>query len=175
MTELERFISLFDQQVVHTWDYLEPLRPEAWQAIPADSQALFLGSRINKITIGALTRHLIHAESHWIAQLRAAPAGGTIPLPGRADALAEIADGAPLIEAYRSSHAKNLQALREFAPADLAKAVVFTDRRYTVMGFLWSLFGHHAYHLGQIDLLLRQQGIEAPEYMEWPETGRVLG
>lgn len=175
MTELERFISLFDQQVVHTWEYLEPLHPEQWSAIPRDSEALFLGARVNKITISALARHLIHAEQHWIEQLHAIPAGGTIPLPGRADALAGIADGAALIMAYREGHGRSLSALRKFTPAGLAKEILFTGRRYTGMGFLWSLFGHHAYHLGQMDLLLRQQDIEAPEYMEWPETRLVLG
>jgi len=70
---------------------------------------------------------------------------------------------------------ENLEKLNTLTLATLEKEIVFTGRRYTGIGFLWSVLGHHAYHLGQIDLLMRQQDLAAPEYMEWPETGRVLG
>ncbi|MHB0919867.1 MAG: DinB family protein [Thiomonas delicata] len=175
MNELKRFISLFDQQVIHTFDYLNMLSDPQWGAIPVDSETLFLGTRVNKITIGALTRHLINAESHWFKQLASLPALAAMPLPGKSDSLDEVADGVALIDAYRAMHATNLESLHALTPADLEKEFVFTGRRYTSIGFLWSVLGHHAYHLGQIDLLMRQQGLAAPEYMEWQETGRLLG
>lgn len=175
MNELQRFISLFDQEVIHTFDYLDMLSDTQWRAIPRDSETLFLGTRINKITIGALTRHLINAESHWFEQIATLPAAAAMPLPGPPTAQEGIADGAALIDAYRAAHAGNLKKLNTLTPATLEKEIVFTGRRYTGVGFLWSVLGHHAYHLGQIDLLMRQQDLAAPEYMEWPETGRVLG
>lgn len=175
MNELKRFISLFDQEVIHTFDYLGMLSNMQWSAIPRDSEALFLGTRINKITIGALTRHLVNAESHWLEQIGSLPAAAAMPLPGRPTALEGIADGLALIDAYRAAHAGNLEKLNALTLATLEKEIVFTGRRYTGIGFLWSVLGHHAYHLGQIDLLMRQQDLAAPEYMEWPETGRVLG
>jgi uncharacterized damage-inducible protein DinB len=76
---------------------------------------------------------------------------------------------------YRKSFSENLQRLQNLSSETLGKEIVFVDRKYTVMGFLWSILGHHAYHLGQIDLVMRQQGMQAPEYMEWPEKGKVLG
>ncbi|MES2364415.1 MAG: DinB family protein [Pseudomonadota bacterium] len=175
MNELKRFISLFDQQVIHTFDYLDMLRDTHWYAIPKDSETLFLGTRVNKITIGALTRHLVNAESHWFRQLASLPALATMPLPGKSGSLEGVSDGVALIDAYRAMHATNLEYLHALRPADLEKEFVFTGRRYTGIGFLWSVLGHHAYHLGQIDLLMRQQGLAAPEYMEWQEIGRVLG
>lgn len=175
MNELERFISLFEQEVLHTFDYLNMLDDAHWHAIPCDAETLYLGTRVNKITISALTRHLINAEKHWLENISALPAGASMPLPGKAAFLEGIADGSALIAAYRASLNASLQQLRQLQAATLEKEIVFTGRRYTVMGFLWSLLGHHAYHLGQIDLLMRQQGLLAPEYMEWPETTRLLG
>lgn len=175
MNELERFISLFDQTIIHTFDYLGMVKNTQWGAIPCDSEALFLGTRVNKITVGALTRHLIHAERHWFEQLGTLPVAATMPLPGKPMALEEIMDGPGLIDAYRVAHAGNLKKLHTLTSATLDKEIVFTGRRYTGIGFLWAVSGHHAYHLGQIDLLMRQQNLIAPEYMEWPETGRVLG
>lgn len=175
MNELKRFISLFDQQVIHTFDYLDMLNDSHWSAIPIDSETLFLGTRVNKITIGALTRHLANAENHWFKQLTNLPASATMPLPGKPAAMENVSDGVELIDAYRAMHATNLENLQALTPADLEKELVFTGRHYTGIGFLWSVLGHHAYHLGQIDLLMRQQGLAAPEYMEWQETGRLLG
>lgn len=175
MNELKRFISLFDQEVIHTFDYLGMLSDGQWSAIPIDSETLFLGTRINKITISALARHLINAESHWFGQLASLPATATMPLPGKSSTLENMPDGPALIDAYRATHAVNLENLHALTPAVLEKEFVFTGRHYTGIGFLWSVLGHHAYHLGQIDLLMRQQGLAAPEYMEWQETGRVLG
>ena len=177
MNELERFISLFNQEVVHTFDYLAMLDDAHWSAIPKDSDALFLGSRVNKITIGALTRHLMNAESHWFGQIAPLAAGGAMPLPSSAGAAQkqDVAEGPWLIDAYKTAHAGNLDKLHALTPVVLEKEILFTGRRYTGIGFLWSILGHHAYHLGQIDLLMRQSGMIAPEYMEWPETGKLLG
>lgn len=175
MTEIERFLSLFNQEVLHTFDYLRAIGEPQWRGIPSDSDALFLGSRINKITIGALARHLAAAESHWIRRLPTVPTNGTMPMPDKDERLEALRTVPSFIAVYEERHVRNMEQLRAFTAADLAKPLIFAQRRYTGMGFLWSMLGHHAYHLGQIDLLMRQQDIEAPEYMEWRETEEVLG
>ena len=175
MNEFERFCSLFDQEVQHTFDYLSHLGPDQWTGIPVDSDALFLGSRIQKINISALVRHLIHTERSWIGQIGTLPPGGILPLPGSPAGLERISDGKDLVETYRVRHTENLAALARLSPEALKNELTFVDRRYTGMGFLWAMLGHHAYHLGQIDLVMRQQGTEAPEFMEWPETARIVG
>ena len=175
MQELERFTSLFEQEVVHTLEYLKDLSPAQWLAVPRDSKALFIGTRINKITISALVRHLINAEQYWIEEISTRPTGVTIGLPGEPTGLDGVADGTALIEAYREALEQNQRVLRHLKPSDCDKAFVFAGRHYTGMGLLWSILGHHAYHLGQIDLLMRQQGLNALEYMEWPETRRMVG
>ncbi|MEW6611798.1 MAG: DinB family protein [Pseudomonadota bacterium] len=172
MNEIARFISLYDQQGLHTMAYLQTLRPADWQAVPLHSDTLFLGSRVNTITIGALARHLISAERNWMQALLQ---GASDIAPPKPDAeLARTPDGEPLIAAYRAAHQARLQDLAALREADLDRQLRFAGRRYTAMGLLWALYSHHAYHLGQIDLLMRQQGLLAPEYMEWPETERVI-
>ncbi len=174
MTEFERFKSFFAQQSIHTVDYLNMLKEEQWNAIPHDSDALFLGTRVNKITIGALVRHFILAEQHWIKAVGSMPGGSVIPTPGNSALLEKVRDGKELIESYRSAHEQNKQALSDLAVSDLEKEFSFVGRRYTGMGILWAMFGHHAYHLGQLDLLMRQLNFIAPEYMEWSETEKVI-
>lgn len=172
MNEMARFTSLYDQQGLHTMAYLQALRPADWQAVPVHSDALFLGSRVNTITIGALVRHLIGAERNWMQALL--QGAGDIAPPKPDAELARTPDGESLIVAYQAAHQARLQDLGALREADLDRQLRFAGRRYTAMGLLWALYSHHAYHLGQIDLLMRQQGLLAPEYMEWPETERVI-
>jgi uncharacterized damage-inducible protein DinB len=47
-------------------------------------------------------------------------------------------------------------------------------RRFTVEGFLWALYGHHCYHFGHVDLLMRQQDVTPPEFIQLPELERVI-
>lgn len=175
MSELDRFLGLFDQLVEQTLAFAELVDDAGYAAVPVDTPALFLGTRVNKITIGSLVRHLLLAEAHWFDQLRQVAPGGAIPFPDNAAVLEEIPNGAPLLEKYRQSYKVGCAHLEELTEADLAKEVVFAGRRYTAMGFLWTVLGHHSFHLGQIDLLMRQQGTEPLEYMEWPEDQQILG
>src|SRR3546814_6759967 len=51
MTELERFLALFTQQVQHTWDTVAHIDHPVWTTVPIDSDANYLGLRVNRITI----------------------------------------------------------------------------------------------------------------------------
>jgi uncharacterized damage-inducible protein DinB len=175
MREIDRFLSLFDQLIEQTLAFVRRINNNAYSAIPVDTDVLFLGTRVNKITIGALLRHLILAETHWFKTLPSLEENAVIPFPQNASLLEGIQDGQPLLDTYRSTYANSRQLLSSLSFSELNKQVSFAGRHYTVMGFLWTILGHHSFHLGQIDLILRQQNITPPEYMEWSETMRVLG
>ncbi|MFZ1805633.1 MAG: DinB family protein [Cyclobacteriaceae bacterium] len=174
MTEFERFKSLFIQQSIHTVDYLNMLKEEHWITIPRDSESLFLGMRVNKITIGTLVRHFIIAEQNWIKAVAELPNGSVIPIPGNAALLEKVKEGKELIAFYLDALEENKKTLSSLKADDLEKEFTFAGRHYSGMGILWAMFGHHAYHLGQLDLIMRQSNLIAPEYMEWSEAGKVV-
>jgi uncharacterized damage-inducible protein DinB len=173
--EIDRFLSLFDQLVEQTFEFVRSIDNSVYSAIPVDTDTLFLGTRVNKITVGALLRHIILAETHWFKMLTLLKTDEVMPFPQNASLLEQIEDGQPLLNEYKSSYANSRQLLLSLSSDDLDKQLSFAGRQYTVLGFLWTILGHHSFHLGQIDLLLRQQSIMPPEYMEWAETTRVLG
>jgi hypothetical protein len=88
-------------------DFLNMLSKEQWQAIPYNSDALFLGTRVNKITVSALLKHLIIAERHWINAVSSLPVGSTIPIPGNTALLDKVTDGTELMKSYRKAHEEN--------------------------------------------------------------------
>lgn len=174
MHNVEKFLSLFEQQVHLSLSILEAVPLPLWTALPADSETNYLGTRIHKITVDALVRHMCLAETGWIEQLPLLAEGAAMPPPLGSTRLEGVAPGAELVAAYRQWLAHNLQAVAALSPADLAKTLTFVGRRYTVQGFLWAIYGHHCYHFGQADLLLRQQGFLPAGFLEYAQTEAII-
>ena len=174
--ELARFVKLFDQLMRQTFRFTDRIeKDEAYAHVPVESDFNFLGSRVNTITISTLMRHFMLAEAHWFEQLDAIADKGVIPFPDNASVLEGVKDGDALTGAYRDAYRRGRQTVLDYGEQTLEKEVSFAGRSYTVMGMLWTILGHHGFHLGQIDLLMRQQNIEPIEYMEWPREKGVIG
>src|SRR3546814_7498940 len=71
-------------------------------------------------------------------------------------------------------HFASLEAVRGYSEETLAKPFVFVGRHFTVGGFLWAVYGHHCYHVGQVDQLMRQQSVMPPEFLEYRETEKLI-
>ena len=44
---------------------------------------------------------------------------------------------------------------------------MWVGRTWSVMGFLWAAYAHRAFHIGNIDIYLRQADVVAPEFFEF--------
>jgi len=174
MSEAQRFASLFDQQVLHTFELLQAMPASAWEAIPVDSETNYLGTRVNRITISSLTKHLCAAEGHWLRRLGQIEEGSIVPPPGPSLELDALQAGPKLLAHYARAHREHLLAAGSLTPVQLDRQFSFVGRKYSVRGFLWAIYGHHCYHVGQIDQLLRQQSVMPAEFLELTERERVI-
>lgn len=174
MSDVDRFLSLFDQHVTLSLDVLEEIPEALWTRIPADSDTNYLGERISRITIEALTAHLMRAEHHWTTTLGRIGPDQEMQPPLGAGLLELSKAGPPLVHQYRGVHENNLARVRSMSTEQLETRFSFIGRRYTVHGFLWAIYAHHCYHFGQIDLLLRQQSHLPPEFLELPERNALI-
>lgn len=174
MQEVERFLSLFNQQVTLSQTILEQIPAPLWTSMPADSDTNYLGERISRITIEALVSHLIRAEDYWTTTLSQIKPNADMPPPVGVRMLELSNPGLPLINQYRQVLKTNIDRIRMMSPEQLALEFRFIGRKYTVQGFLWAMYAHHCYHFGQVDLLLRQQSYLPPEFLELPELDRLI-
>ena len=104
---------------------------------------------------------------------------GLMALGGDLSELAE-AETDELIDRYRLprprvSLGRALSGLASFSNERLSTEFTFVARHFTVMGLLWMVLSHHGFHLGQVDLLMRQNGLQPIEFLEWAETEKVVG
>src|SRR3546814_12097930 len=145
------------QQVQHTWDTVAHIDHPVWTTVPIDSDANDLGLRFNRITIAALLRHLCLTETLWFNTLPLLDPEAVMAPPNGTGPLDNVEPGPDLLARYELEHFASLEAVRGYSEETLAKPFVFVGRHFTVVGFLWAVYGHHCYHVGQVDQLQRQQ------------------
>jgi uncharacterized damage-inducible protein DinB len=174
-SELARFRSMFEHQFHHTFTFLASLGPDDWTRVPIDNDVMFLGTRVSRINIMNLLGHLLMTEADWFTKLPATADLTDLAFQQDFSLTADLADGQDLIARFRASHDATIASLDALTPGQLNNRIRFAGRWLTVMGFLWFVFAHHSFHLGQIELLVRQNGHMAPEFLEWSETKRVVG
>jgi uncharacterized damage-inducible protein DinB len=165
-TELSRFLVLFDRLVGYTEAWLDRLAPAKLDWMPIDNPSMRFGDRVARITVKGLIVHTIVAERYWVRQIRACTPGENIAIPSDPETARRVSEGDFRAEAKRL-HAENMAALETFGEAELAKLVKFEQREWTGMGLLWGMYAHRAFHLGNIDIYLRQSDVIAPEFFQF--------
>jgi uncharacterized damage-inducible protein DinB len=165
-SELSRFIVLFDRLVQYTEAWLDKMDPAKLEWMPIENPSMRFGDRVARITVKGLIIHTILAERHWVQQIRSCPPGSEIAKPDDPETARRLTEGDFRAVAKRL-HAANLALLRAFTDADLAKPVKWVGRDWTGMGLLWGMYAHRAFHVGNIDIYLRQSDVIAPEFFEF--------
>lgn len=164
--EHDRFLTLFERLVSHTDAWIERTPPEKLDWVPIETSAMRFGDRVSRVTIKGLIAHTVVAEAYWAQFFQDCPDGATMPLPTYL-ALAEEFNKGDFRELARKSQAETLAAFRSYEPRQLDKHVIWVGRTWTIMGFLWGAYAHRAFHLGNIDIYLRQADVVAPEFFDF--------
>jgi uncharacterized damage-inducible protein DinB len=163
--EFDRFLVLFDQLASETSRWIKATPPEKFEWLPVDNSNLRFGDRISRVTIKSLYIHIAVVEHVFIRMLKACEPRALLPLPKDPELTARLASGDVVIEAAKL-HQEDMSRLRSYDDDVLRKTVRFAgdDTIWSVMGFLWSLYAHRAYHLGNIDIYIRQADVPAPDF-----------
>ena len=164
--ELERFLALFDGLVVssNAWMTRTPEKKLDW--VPFDNPNMKFGDRISTITMRSVYIHTTVGEHLWSKALGRCEDGAALKFD-RADvsALTErLSASKELVADAMKLHADNLATFRSYSDDQLDKKIVWSGREWTVMGFLWAIYSHRAYHLGNIDIFMREADEAAPDY-----------
>ena len=161
--EFDRFVVLFDRlaQATDQWIARTPKDKLDW--IPVDNPNVRFGDRVSLVTIRSLYIHVAVEEYHRMRFLRDCDDGATVPIPKDPVLTARLANGDLVREAARL-HEESMTNLRSFADVQLQKTIRFSDRTWTMIELLWAMYAHRAYHLGNIDIYLRQSDTPAPNF-----------
>jgi len=164
--ERERFLIFYDRLVTFTHDCVERLPAEMLRWQPPSGGDVSFGDRVEEVNIENLYLHLVVGEHLWIRNLRDCSSGDTIPLPIDKEMTARLA-GEDYLLSSLAMHRENLAILETFSATRLGLDIHFSGREWTVQGFLWAMYGHRNYHLGNIDTYCRLAGAPAPDYFQF--------
>lgn len=164
--EHERFLTLFQRMVDHTDAWIAKTPPDKLDWVPIQTSAMRFGDRVSRVRIKGLVAHIVVGEAHWAHFLSNCEDGATM-LPPAYSALAEEFEKSDFKALAHKTQAENMNAFRALSADQLAKQVTWVGRRWTVMGFLWGAYAHPAFHIGNMDIYLRQADVVAPEFFEF--------
>ena len=170
--EFERFLMMWDRSIHRFETIIGQVTKEAYRTVPIPGDTNYLGDRVGEIMIDTLVRHLVVAERHWFRFVLDCEEGAVVPKPEGIVAKAELSYN-QAGDFYRKEVGAAFEALKQIDRSQLEKRVSWDGCTYTVMGFLWTILTHHTYHLGQIDLLMRQQGIYPHDILSREALGPV--
>jgi len=164
--EHERFLTLFQRMVDHTDAWIQKTPSDKLDWVPIQTSAMRFGDRVSRVTIKGLIAHIVVGEDHWAHSLPDIADGAVMPIPQYSALQDEFAAGDFREIAHRSQK-KIVSAFAGLSQQQLDKHVVWVGRTWTVMGFLWGAYAHRAFHIGNIDIYLRQADVVAPEFFEF--------
>lgn len=162
--ELDRFLKLFDALYISSEKWIANAPRETLDWVPFDNPGMKFGDRISTITVRNLYIHTIAGEVGWAKMLKDCEEGAAltpVPDPELNDRLVRTDD---LVGETRKLHDANMKLFASYGDDQLAKWITWVGREWTVMGFLWGIYSHRSYHLGNIDLYLREADAKAPDF-----------
>ncbi len=169
MTEFERFLIMFDRLFDFVETYIHKTPEDKYEWIPVDGPGVSFGDRLENITIRGLYVHLTCSEDGFTRSLLSIEDGGEIPLPINKELENEVYEG-NFVARGRELHENCMEMMKELTPEDLTKTVWFQGGEYSVMGFLWAMYAHYAYHLGNIDTYMRQGDMNPTAFFNFPQS-----
>ncbi|MFV2039288.1 MAG: hypothetical protein ACC660_03505 [Acidimicrobiales bacterium] len=164
--EKGRFLTFYDRLVNFAHDFVLRLPSEMLHWQPDTEADMRFGERVEDVTVESLYLHLVVGEHLWTRNLRDCVEGDIIPLPIDKDMTARLASGDYLADSLMM-HGENLDIIAAFDDAHMARSLLFSDRKWSVQGFLWAIYGHRNYHIGNIDTYCRLAGAPAPDYFQF--------
>jgi uncharacterized damage-inducible protein DinB len=164
--EHERFLTLYQRMVDHTDAWIKKTPADKLDWVPIQTSAMRFGDRVSRVTIKGLIAHIVVGEDHWAHSLPDVADGAVMPIP-QYSALGEEFEKGDFQEIAHRTQKKIMTAFAGLSQAQLDKHVVWVGRTWTVMGFLWAAYAHRAFHIGNIDIYLRQADVVAPEFFEF--------
>lgn len=172
ISELNHFLVLFDRLVHFTRDGIAAMPKDKLEWVPPGGDKVKFGTRINDVTVRSICVHMFVGENKWARSLRDCNDGDAIDRPGDPELTAKLS-GENFLELAMDVHKETMDIMSAYSESDLHKSISFANRNWTVMGFLWAVYGHHNYHHGNIDTYWRLSGCHAPDYFNFEPRDMV--
>ena len=149
MNELEKFVAFWDQEAANTAKLLRALPPAKYDFRPDATGR----------SLGELAWHLAEGDAYMSYGIER----GQFTMDMTPPNVERPRDVAGLAPAYERVHREAVARIRKLTPADLDRTLQFFTGPMTIRDILWTaIVGHGIHHRGQLSLMCRLAGGQAP-------------
>src|ERR1700679_3084236 len=100
---------------------------------------MHFGERVSVVTIKGLIAHIVVGEAFWSGFLTDCDDGASMVPPANFELANEFGRSGDFQALAHKTQAQSMEAFRSLPAVQLGKHVVWSKRRWTVMGFLWGM------------------------------------
>jgi len=162
-SELNRVLELYGNVARATNEWVAAAPADLLDWIPDDGPGSeFIDGR-GRLSIRTLYVHLVMGDHVQAPQLSSCKAGATITFsdPALTERLMASKD---LVGDAMKLHEEDMAQFRAITEEQMEKTVYRGRKEWTVASYLWSIYSHRAFHVGNMDIYLRASRIAPPAY-----------
>ncbi len=161
--ELNRFLDLYGAVARATNEWVAAAPAELLDWIPDDGpDSEFIDGR-GRLSIKTFYIHLVVGDHVQAPQLSSCADGATIAFSDQA-VTDRLAASGNLVEDAMKLHDEDMAHFRAITDAQMEKTIYRGKTEWTVAAYLWTIYSHRAFHIGNMDIYLRTSHIAPPAY-----------
>lgn len=162
-SELDRFLDLYGNVARATNEWIAAAPADLLDWVPDEKPESEFVDRRGRLSIRTFYVHLVMGDHVQAPQLSSCEDGATIETSDRALADRLMASET-LVEDAMKLHDEDMAHFRAITDAQMEKTVYRDRHPWTVASYLWSIYSHRAFHIGNMDIYLREARIAPPAY-----------
>jgi uncharacterized damage-inducible protein DinB len=170
VSEIERFLELYGALARVTHDWISAAPDDVLEWVPVDSEdSLFIDGRGRMSILGQYI-HIIVGDHVQAPQLANCDDGAALNAFDK-DIAGRLRASPTLIHDAKAMHDEDMKHFASISEAQLEKHVLRGEHQWRLADYLWSIYSHRAFHVGNMDIYLRATGITPPAYYPSIQSG----
>jgi uncharacterized damage-inducible protein DinB len=170
VSEIERFLELYGALARVTHDWISAAPDDVLEWVPVDGEdSLFIDGRGRMSIVGQYI-HIIVGDHVQAPQLATCDDGAVVNAFDT-DIAAKLRASANLIDDARAMHDEDMTHFAAIGEAQMEKHILRGEHQWRLADYLWSIYSHRAFHVGNMDIYLRAAGVAPPAFYPRIQAG----
>jgi uncharacterized damage-inducible protein DinB len=169
-SEIERFLELYGALARVTHDWIAAAPDDVLEWVPVDGEgSLFIDGRGRMSILGQYI-HISVGDHVQAPQLATCEDGAALNAFDK-DIAARLRASPDLIDDARAMHDEDMTHFAAITETQMEKHIFRGEHQWRLVDYLWSIYSHRAFHVGNMDIYLRAAGVTPPAFYPRIQAG----
>ena len=163
-TEIERFLDLYGALARVTHDWIAAAPDDVLEWVPVAGEGSLFMSILGQYI------HIIVGDHVQAPQLATCDDGAKIDAFDK-NIAAKLRASPTLIDDAKAMHDEDMTHFAAIGEAQMEKPILRGQHQWRLADYLWSIYSHRAFHVGNMDIYLRACGVTPPAFYPTIQAG----